>query len=146
MYAAQIIQHQLAKIGVEVKIRAMEWQAFLNTVVMPRKFETVLLGWGLGLMPDAYSIWHSESIKKGGFNFIGYKNEEVDRLIKKAEETIDLKELSKIYKKIFALIVSDVPYVFLYIPNSITAVNGKIKNVEPSIIGIMYNEIEWIKP
>ncbi len=146
MYAAQIIQYQLLKIGVKVTIRAMEWQAFLNTVVMPRKFETVLLGWGLGLMPDAYSIWHSESAKKGGFNFVGYKNEEVDRLIKEAEQTVDIKKLSKIYRKIFALIVNDIPYVFLYIPNSITAVNRNIKNVEPSIVGIMHNAIDWIKP
>ncbi len=146
MYAAQIIQAQLAKIGVKVRIRAMEWQAFLNTVVMPRKFETVLLGWGLGLMPDAYSIWHSSSSKKGGFNFIGYKNEEVDRLIEEAEHTIDEKRLGAIYKRIFALIVQDVPYIFLYIPNSITAVNRRIKNVEPSIVGIMHNEIDWIKP
>ncbi|MRJ01978.1 MAG: peptide ABC transporter substrate-binding protein [Epsilonproteobacteria bacterium] len=146
MYAAQIIQYQLSHIGVKVRIKAMEWQAFLNTVVMPRKFETVLLGWGLGLTPDAYSIWHSESTKKGGFNFIGYSNSEVDRLIKEAETTIDQRKLAHIYRRIFALIVQDIPYIFLYIPNSITAVNRSIKGVEPSIIGIMHNVIDWIKP
>lgn len=146
LYAAQIIQHQLAKIGVKVTIRAMEWQAFLNTVVMPKKFEAVVLGWGLGLMPDAYSIWHSDGYRKGGFNFIGYKNSEVDRLIKKAEKTIDKEEFGKIYRKIFALIVKDNPYLFLYIPNSITVVNRDIKNVSSSIIGVMHNVIDWIKP
>ncbi len=144
--AVQIIQYQLAKIGIKVKIRTMEWQAFLNTVVMPKKFEAVVLGWGLSLSPDAYSIWHSDAAKKGGFNFVSYKNKEVDKLIKKAETTIDKKLLSKYYKKIFKLIVNDHPYVFLYIPNSITAVNKSIKNVSPSIIGIMHNEIDWIKP
>ncbi len=146
LYAAQIIQQQLSKIGVEVTIRAMEWQAFLNTVVMPRKFETVLLGWGLGLMPDAYAIWHSEGDRPGGFNFIGYKNPKVDRLIKEAETTIDQERLAKLYKEIFRQIVADVPYIFLYIPNSITAVNKSIKNVEPSIVGVMHNAIDWIKP
>ena len=146
LYAAQIIQYQLAKIGVEVSIRAMEWQAFLNTVVTPRKFETILLGWGLGLTPDAYPLWHSDSAKIGGFNLVGYKNPEVDRLIEEAQSTIDRAKLSRLYRRIFRLIVADVPYLFLYIPNSITAVNRSIKNVEPSIIGIMHNEIEWIKP
>ncbi|WP_197524222.1 peptide-binding protein [Nitratiruptor sp. SB155-2] len=146
LYAAQIIQYQLAKIGVKVTIRAMEWQAFLNTVVIPRKFDTILLGWGLGLTPDAYSIWHSDSAKIGGFNLVSYKNAIVDALIKKAENTIDRKKLSKIYQKIFALIVQDNPYIFLYIPNTITAVNAAIRNVEPSIVGIMHNEIDWIKP
>jgi len=146
VYAVQIIQHQLAKVGIKVHIRTMEWQAFLNTVVMPKNFEAVVLGWGLSLSPDAYSIWHSEGAKKGGFNFVSYKNKKVDTLIKKAEVTVDEKQLSKLYKEIFKLIVDDHPYVFLYIPNSITAVNKKIKNVSPSIIGVMHNEIDWIKP
>ncbi len=146
MYAAQIIQQQLAKIGVKVTIRAMEWQAFLNTVVTPRKFDTILLGWGLGLTPDAYPLWHSDSAKIGGFNLVSYKNPEVDRLIEEAEGTVDQKRLGELYRKIFRKIVADVPYIFLYIPNSITAVNRAIKNVEPSIVGIMHNEIDWIKP
>jgi len=145
MYAAEIIQHQLSKIGVKVKIKAMEWQAFLNTVVHPRNFDTVLLGWGLGLTPDAYSIWHSSSDKKGGFNLVGYRNKEVDALIQEAEETIDRKKLSKLYKKIYRIIAQDIPYVFLYIPNTILAVNRKIRNIEPSIVGIFHNEIEWRK-
>ncbi len=145
VYAAEIIQYQLAKIGVKVKIRIVEWQAFLNTIVFPRKFEAVLLGWSLGLMPDAYSIWHSEGDKKGGFNFVGYKNSEVDRLIKEAEKIIDKKRLGVIYRKIFKLIREDNPYLFLYIPNSIIAVNKKIKNVSNSIIGIRHNAHDWIK-
>jgi peptide/nickel transport system substrate-binding protein len=123
----------------------MEWQAFLNTVINPRNFEAVLMGWSLGLKPDAYSIWHSDSNKKGGFNFIGYKNKEVDELIKKAEQTVNKVEFDRIYQKIFALIAKDNPYLFLVIPNSITAVNKKISPVTPSLIGVMHNAIEWTK-
>ena len=141
--ATEIIQYQLAKIGVKMKIRVMEWQAFLNTVVHPRNFEAVVLGWSLSLMPDAYPIWHSNSSKKGGFNFIGYNNEKVDSLIEQASVTINRKKLSKIYKKIFKLIANDTPYLFLYIPNSITVVSKKIKNIEPSFIGIMHNQKDW---
>ena len=144
--AAQILQYQLSKIGVKVKIRVMEWQAFLNTVVHPRKFESVLLGWSLALMPDAYSIWHSDSDKLGGFNLVGYHNKEVDQLIEKGSSTINQEELANIYKKIFKLITDDNPYLFLYIPNSISVVNSQIKNVEPAFIGIMHNQKDWIKP
>ncbi|MDX1809958.1 MAG: peptide-binding protein [Sulfurospirillaceae bacterium] len=144
-YIAQILQHQLKKSGVIVKLRIMEWQAFLNTVVLPKKFEAVLLGWSVGLKPDAYSIWDSESYKKGGFNFVGYKNIEVDKLIKKAERTIDTAKFDAIYRKIFKLIVNDNPYLFLVIPNSITVVSKKISPVSPSIIGVMHNLIDWKK-
>jgi len=144
-YAAEVLQHQLKKAGVIMKLRVMEWQAFLNTVVLPRNFEAVLMGWSLGLKPDAYSIWHSESIKKGGFNFVGYKNERVDTLIKKAEKIVDQEKFDEIYRKIFREIAEDEPYLFLVIPNSITVVNKDIEPVSPSIIGVMHNVIEWIK-
>jgi len=79
------------------------------------------------------------------FNFVGYYNDEVDKLIKESEEIIDSQKFAENYRKIFKLIVNDYPYIFLYIPNSITAVNSKIKNIKPSIIGIEYNFIDWIK-
>lgn len=143
--AAQIMQYQLKKIGVEMKIRVMEWQAFLNTVVHPRNYEAIILGWNLTLMPDARSIWHSSNAKKGGFNLVGYNNKEVDALIEKGEVTLNKDELAIIYKKIFKYISDDLPYLFLYIPNSITCVNKDIKNVSQSLIGVMHNQEEWEK-
>ena len=144
-YAAQIIQHQLSRIGVEVNLRVMEWQAFLNMVVFPRKFETVLLGWSLSLSPDPYLLWHSDNDKPGAFNFIGYRNAELDALIDRMQYTVERESLGQIQREIFARIVADDPYLFLYIPNGITVVDRRIKNVEPSINGIWHNFIEWEK-
>ena len=143
--AAQILQHQLSEIGVNVTLRVMEWQAFLNMVVFPRKFETVLLGWSLSLSPDPYLLWHSDNDKPGAFNFIGYHNDELDALIDKMQYTVERNALSEIQRKIFAEIVADDPYLFLYIPNSITVVDKSVKNVEPSINGIWHNFIDWKK-
>lgn len=142
-YAAQIIQHQLAKIGVKVSLRVMEWQAFLNMVVFPKEFETVLLGWSLSLSPDPYLVWHSDNDKPGAFNFIGYKNEKVDKLIKKAEGLVDRDKLSEVQKEIFKRVVEDNAYLFLYIPNAISVVNKDINPIEPTINGFWHNQIDW---
>ncbi len=144
-YAAQILQHQLSQAGVEVTLRVMEWQAFLNMVVFPREFETVLLGWSLSLSPDPYLLWHSDNDKPGAFNFIGYRNAELDGLIDTMQYTVDRTALAKIQQEIFAKIVADDPYLFLYIPNAITVVDKRIKNIEPSINGIWHNFIDWEK-
>jgi peptide/nickel transport system substrate-binding protein len=144
-YAAEILQHQLAKVGVVVKLRVMEWQAFLNTIVHPRKFDTILLGWNLSPTPDPYSIWHSDSDQKGGFNLVGYKNKKLDTLIEESQSIVDRKELAKRWQEMFTIITDDNPYIFLYIPNSITAVNKDIKNIEPALGGIWHNYIEWEK-
>ena len=144
-YAVQILQYQLKKIGVNVHIRIMEWQAFLNTVVFPHKFDTVLLGWGLSPTPDPYMLWHSDNDKMGGFNFIGYHNKKLDRLIEKSQKTVDRKKLYKMWQEMFKMITDDNPYLFLYTPNAITAINKKIKNVTPTPNGIWYNYINWEK-
>ena len=144
-YAAQIIQHQLKKIGVIVTLRVMEWQAFLNMVVFPYDFDSVLLGWGLASTPDPYLFWHTDSNTKGGFNLIGYSNPLVDAMIDKSQSIVDRKELSALWQEMFQVITDDNPYLFLYIPNSITTVNTEIKNVEPSLNGIWHNHIQWDK-
>ncbi|MDR0580243.1 MAG: peptide-binding protein [Campylobacteraceae bacterium] len=145
VYIAQILQHQLKSAGVNMKIRVMEWQAFLNTVIAPRRFDAFLMGWSLSIKPDAYSIWHSESDKIGGFNLVGYKNEKVDYLIKKAEKIINEEEFGEIYREIFELITKDNPYLFLYIPKTLSVIKKNIYPVYPSIIGITHNILEWDK-
>lgn len=144
-YAAQILQHQLKLAGVEVSIRVMEWQAFLNMVVFPHKFDAVLLGWGLSPTPDPYLFWHTDSDKQGGFNLVGYNNPKIDKMIEESQSLIDREKLAKIWREMFQIITDDNPYLFLYIPNSITAVNKKIKNIEPSETGIWHNYIQWEK-
>ena len=142
-YAAEMIQHQLKKVGVKVTLRILEWQAFLNMVVFPRNFETVLLGWSLSLTPDPYLLWHSDSDSPGGFNFIGYRNPEVDVLIDRMQVTVEREELSGIWRTLFAKIVEDNPYLFLFIPNEIIAAKREIHPIEPAVNGIWHNFIEW---
>jgi len=144
-YAAQILQHQLKKAGVIVTLRVMEWQAFLNMVVFPHKFDTVLLGWGLSPTPDPYMFWHSDNDKQGGFNLVGYHNPEINRMIEESQSMIDGEKLSAIWRGMFKIITDENPYLFLYIPNSITTVGKNIKNVEPAPSGIWHNYIKWEK-
>ena len=144
-YAAQILQHQLKKAGVIVHLRVMEWQAFLNMVVFPHKFDTILLGWGLSPTPDPYLFWHKDSDKKGGFNLVGYNNPKINAMIEESQSMIDREKLAKKWQKMFAIITADNPYLFLYIPNSITAANTKVKNIKPALGGIWHNYIQWEK-
>lgn len=144
-YAAEIMQRQLGRIGVKVTLRVMEWQAFLNTVVMPKKFETVLLGWSLSLTPDPYMVWHSDSDVPGGFNMIGYHSGPTDALIERMENSTDPEKIASLQKDIFARIVGDNPYLFLVIPNDITVYNRRIKGIKPTINGIWEDYIDWEK-
>ncbi|WP_297213355.1 MULTISPECIES: peptide-binding protein [Thermodesulfovibrio] len=142
---AQIIKEQLRQVGIELKIRVLEWQSFLE-LVTKRQFQAVLLGWSLSRDPDLYDIFHSSKTRPGEFNFVGYTNPEVDRLIEKARETLNKEERKKLYWKVHSLITEDQPYTFLYVPDAIIAVNKRIKGIEPAPAGIWYNYIHWYVP
>lgn len=144
-YAAEILQRQLLDIGVKVTLRVMEWQAFLNTVVAPRKFDAVLLGWSLSLSPDPYVLWHSDSDVPGGFNLVGYRSDITDKLIEQMENSTDTETIASVQRQIFARITEDNPYLFLVIPNQINVYNRSIKGVKPTINGIWEDYIDWEK-
>ncbi len=140
--AAEIIQQNFKKIGVEVNIRVMEWQAFLEQIDK-RSFDAILLGWGMGRDPDVYDIWHSSKTKKGEYNFIGYKNEEVDRLLVEGRRTFDREKRKQIYYRIHAILAEEQPYAFLYVPDATPIVHKRFKGIEAAPLGISYNFREW---
>ncbi|MBN2869354.1 MAG: peptide-binding protein [Campylobacterales bacterium] len=144
-YAAEILQRQFADAGVKVTLRVMEWQAFLNTVVSPRKFDAVLLGWALSLTPDPYALWHSQSDVPGGFNLVGYRSRKTDGLIEKMESSTDPETIASLQRTIFAEIAGDNPYLFLVIPNDINVYSRSLHGIKPTINGIWEDYIDWEK-
>ncbi len=142
---AEIIQQNLRAIGIDVKIRVMEWQAFLEQIDN-RSFDAIILGWSMGRDPDIYDIWHSSKTKKGEYNFIGYKNPEVDRLLVEGRRTFNMKKRKKIYYRIHEILAEEQPYAFLYVPDALPIVQKRFKGVEVAPLGIMYNFIHWYVP
>lgn len=144
---ALIIKYQLQKIGITVNIRILEWTTFLHDFINPGKFEACLLGWTVPPDPDAYNVWHSSSIdKKNKLNFIYFKNDEVDKLLVAGRYTLDQKKRKQIYDRFQEILHREVPYVFLYVPYSLTIVHRRFRSIKPAPLGLTYNLIRWWVP
>jgi peptide/nickel transport system substrate-binding protein len=146
MNTATIIQWRLAKIGIKVDIRALEWSTFVNQFIDKRRFEAVILGWSIGFDPDQYDIWFSGKTKEKEFNFVGYNNPEVDALLEKGRRTFDIEARKKIYYRMQEILAEDLPYIFLYVPEATPIVNARFMGIKPSPIGIEYNLPKWFVP
>ncbi len=142
---AEIIQQNLKAVGIDVNIRVMEWQAFLEQIDK-RSFDAMILGWSMGRDPDLYDIWHSSKTKKGEYNFIGYKNPEVDRLLVEGRRIFDVEKRKKIYYRIHEILAAEQPYAFLYVPDATPIVHKRFKGIMVAPAGIMYNLREWYVP
>ena len=146
MNTATIIQWRLAKVGIKVDIRALEWSTFINEFIDKRRFEAVILGWSISLDPDQYDIWYSGKTKEKEFNFVSYQNPEVDRLLEEGRRTFDIEERKKAYYRIQEILAEDLPYIFLYVPDATPIVQARFKGIKPSPIGITYNLPKWFVP
>ena len=142
---AEIIQNRLAQIGIKVKIKIIEWSSFISEFIDKKKFDAVILGWALSRDPDCFDIWHSSKTKEGEFNFISYKNEEVDQLLEEARVTCSQEERRVRYHRIQEIIYDEQPYMFLCVPDSLTIVHSRVQGIRPAPIGIRYNLIDrWV--
>ena len=129
-----------------MEIRVLEWQTLLHEFIDKKRFEAIILGWGLGLDPDAYIIWHSSKTKEGEFNFVSYANSKVDALLIKGRETCSQPERRAIYHEVHRLIAEDQPYAFLYFPDALPIIHKRFKGIAPSPIGLTYNLPQWTVP
>ncbi len=144
--AAVIIQRRLQEIGILVKIRTVEWAAFIKEFIDKGRFEAVLLGWNTGLDPDQYDIWHSSKTKPGELNFIHYNNPQVDALLDEGRHTFDMEKRRRAYFKIQDIIAEDQPYTFLFVPEALPAISKRFRGIKPAAAGIDYNFREWYVP
>ncbi|MEW6161962.1 MAG: peptide-binding protein [Nitrospirota bacterium] len=143
---AQIIKENLKRVGIDMNIRVLEWQAMLHEFIDKKRFEAVIMGWALSRDPDAYDIWHSSKTREGEFNFISYKNEEVDRLLLLGRRTFDIEKRRKIYHRIHEILADGQPYTFLYVPDALPVLHKRFKGVEKAPLGIWYDFIHWYVP
>ncbi len=142
---AIIIQSQLQSLGIEVKIRTVEWAAFLKQFVNPGYFDAVILGWTITQDPDAFDVWHSSRIG-GGLNFIGFANKEVDACLEAARSTFDRETRKREYDRFQEILYEEQPYCFLYVPYSLAAVQRRFRGIDPAPAGIFHNTDKWWVP
>ncbi len=143
---ATIIQSQLRAVGIEARIRTVEWASFIKEFVNKGRFDAVVLGWTIPLEPDEYSVWHSDNARPGGLNFTYYKNRQVDEIINKARSIPDREERQALYYHFQEILHEDQPYSFLFVPYALPMVQARFKGVEPAPAGIMHNLPEWWVP
>ncbi len=142
----EIIQRRFREIGVDVKLRVIEWASFLKEFINPGNFDATILGWTGGPEPDQFDIWHSSKTGPRELNFIHYRNPEVDALLEQGRRTFSQADRKQIYDRFQEILAEDQPYTFLYDSDALPAVAKRFRGVVPAPAGIRYNFIKWYVP
>ncbi|MEM7009799.1 MAG: peptide-binding protein, partial [Thermodesulfobacteriota bacterium] len=139
---ATILKEELDKMGIQMDIRKTEWAVF-TTRLNERNFDAVTLAWSMGVESDPYQIWSSTQADSGS-NFIGFKNEEADKLIEQARVEFDREKRKELYRRFAEIVHEEQPYTFLFCRKSTVAVNKRFENVTVYPLGIDF--VEWHVP
>ena len=143
---AEIIQASLREIGVAVEIRTIEWATLLKEWVRKRRFEAIVLGWGIGNDPDQYNIWHSSKTGPDDFNTISFANAEVDALLEKGRTTCVQEERARYYHRIHEILAFEQPIIFLYFRDALPVVSSRVHGIRSGPAGIRYDFSKWYVP
>jgi peptide/nickel transport system substrate-binding protein len=146
--SAVLIQRRLKDVGIDVQIRAIEWASFISRFIKTGDFDAVVLGWSFSLDPDQFSICHSSQNQPGQFNFIGYNNPKIDKLLEQGRLEMDADKRMKIYHEFAKVLLEDSPIVYLSAGYGLSAIHKRVKGIDSPAppAGIGYNSHEWYIP
>jgi peptide/nickel transport system substrate-binding protein len=127
----QIIAQEWRKLGLDVKIDIMPWEQMADLVWYNRdKWDTT--GWQMVGRPERsdpdeliYNLFHSSTAPKG-YNFIGYSNPEVDKIVEAQRAETDPDKRQVLVVKAQELIAADQPNLMLVFPKSTFAFNKAV--------------------
>lgn len=128
---SEIVQNNLAEIGVNVEIVREEWAPYLEKTANG-EHQMYMLGWsGTNGDPDYFlsSLLHGSNVGSSNREF--YQNDEVDKLLDEAKVSVDQNERAELYKEAQALIAEDAPMVTLVHSKPVMATTSQVKNYVP---------------
>jgi peptide/nickel transport system substrate-binding protein len=139
---ATILQENLKRVGIKMRIRKLEWAVFIQKIDS-REFDACTLGWSLGWDSDPFQVWHSSQAEKGS-NFVGFVNEEADRIIVEGRQEFDETKRRRMYHRFHEIVHEEQPYTFLFTLEALVAVDRRFANVHVYPMGLVPRE--WWVP
>jgi peptide/nickel transport system substrate-binding protein len=145
---AEIMQAQLAKVGIEVEIISYEWGTYLDKTGAG-EHQAAMLGWtGDNGDPDNF-MWvllsAPSAVTPAAGNIAIWKNDEFTALIKEAKETADVARRTELYMDAQVVFHEEAPWV--PIAHSVVTVpmTTAVQNFEISPTGTRVFKSVWLE-
>lgn len=139
---AEVIQAQLAKIGLKVKIELADSPTFRRRWLQERQWDLVQIQWDADLDPDEtlYPELHSGETWNAG----RWVNKDFDRAVEAARSESDFKKRKKFYDDAVRAIVEDAPVVIMLHLNEQKIFNKYVKNFPMIPAGLINMHSVWL--
>jgi peptide/nickel transport system substrate-binding protein len=143
----ELVQQQLAQIGIEVDFVAIDFNQLLD-IMDAQSYDAYILGWrnSYPVDPDQTGIFTSDADVVGsGFNNMSYINPEIDKLMKEAMNVpgCAAEDRAPIYWKIQEILQRDQAYIWLFAQGGFYAANKSVEGFGPYPNEMYWNADTW---
>ncbi|HWI47378.1 MAG TPA: ABC transporter substrate-binding protein [Rummeliibacillus sp.] len=108
---AQIAVENLKKIGIDAKIKVVEWSIWLDRVYFNRDYDMTTID--LTGRPSAYEILNDYISTNDGENFFRFKNKEFDKVMADVLKESDTKKQIELYQRAQEILTEQSPAVYI---------------------------------
>jgi peptide/nickel transport system substrate-binding protein len=140
---ADILKEDWALLGVPVEILTFDPSDLNQSVISQRKYDALLFGQIISRSLDLFAFWHS-SQRNTGYNVAMYTNSKADKLLEDARQISDKAERLKKYSLFEAEVATDLPAIFIYSPEFIYVLPGKVQGFKSGLINNRAERLEEI--
>ena len=123
-----LIQQDLKKVGVQVDLNTMEWNSYIQKVVVRRDYTATVNWWVYPSDPDVFPYYHSSAAGKG-FNIPGVKDAKLDDILTRGQATSDVAKRKVVYQELQTYMADTLPYLFLWYPEEVDVLSSSLKGV-----------------
>jgi peptide/nickel transport system substrate-binding protein len=139
--AVVLIQDQLRRIGVEARVRLLEFQTLVSRNES-RDFDVTLGAWAVDTSLDLRYAFHSAE-SEGGANYGAYSNPEVDLLIEAIAREGDPAQALPLFHRLQAILHEEQPYTFLWEPDWLIGIHRRVQGARPNALRTLFELEEW---
>lgn len=126
---AQLVASNLAEIGGKITITSLEPATVTDRITVSQDFDMYLSYYTTDII-DPDELTSFAVLSDGGTQAVwtGYKNEQVDALIRQSQTETDPEKRQELYNQIQRLVLDDAHLIYLYYPTGTTAIYNYVKN------------------
>jgi peptide/nickel transport system substrate-binding protein len=124
----ELIQQNLKAVGIQADLSSMEWNAYIQKVVVNRDYVATVNWWVYPNDPDVFPYYHSSTAGKG-FNIPGFKDPKLDELLTRVQTETDLSKRQVAVRDLQTFMADNLPYLFLWYPQEIDVINANLQGV-----------------
>lgn len=141
---AELIQRDLADVGVRVTPRLQEWQTVLASH-RGRDFDAVLTNWVLdNFRVDPRALFHGSQVRvEGSANRSSYANPRADSLMDLGTRTTDETRAAEIWAEFGRILQRDQPVTFLFWQDELAGVSERLAGVTMDARGELVTLPRW---